>query len=237
LLDPINTFVPAETDVHLHVLAGDLQSTSGKTCSQIIAQPGAGILIFPLAILPATVFSTKKSLLLVPNGCIGGPGHDDPADDIGCGVGYSSSTPTAGLVAVGMSRISDPSAIGFQLVHATTALSKTDFRIKPGEGGVMERQLAPSLTPGAIGPYPPFFDLSSTTLGPPSLVQINTYGPGASVPSSTLFLSSALANGGISGADLVNGKGWVLVALGGAPGAAPGPFWQGFTYTLVRADP
>jgi len=41
----------------------------------------------------------------------------------------------------------------------------------------------------------------------------------------------------VASSDLANGSGYVLVAVGGYPGAAAGTWWHKLTYSLILAAP
>ena len=242
VIDPIDQVIPEGVDVRAFVLAGDLAQTDGKSCTEILAAAGgegATLQVAPLAVLPASVFTSHKSVLFVPTGCLGGPGHAESggAEVLGCGRGYTATTPTSGLVALGMSREKNPSAVALQVVHASAAMPVVDVGISPGTAAAVERRLASSLTPGAIGPQPPFMDLTSAALGVLGEVVLKTYAPGTSSPTSAVLLEAAFANGGLNHADVVDGAAMVLVAVGGSPGLPAGPFWHAHTYVMVRADP
>jgi hypothetical protein len=49
-------------------------------------------------------------------------------------------------------------------------------------------------------------------------------------------MSEVFANSELEQTDFVDGKGYVVVAVGAYPGLA-GSWWNALTYTLVRADP
>jgi hypothetical protein len=230
--------VPADTDVYLHVLAGDLKATAGKSCADLVAGAGgAAVVVQPLAVLPASALAAQRSLLLVPTGCLGGPAHSDPAEVVGCGAGYSASAPNPGLVAAAMSRLVEPGRVGLQAVHAAPAMPVTDVRVTPGFDGVMPVQVAPALSSGAIGPFPPFQSLARMDYGAIAQAQIHTFPPNGAMPSATVPFAQALAQGGMDGADFVDGQGYALVAVGAMPGAPAGPFWHALTFVLVPSDP
>jgi hypothetical protein len=235
---------PMGTDVTTWVIAGNLAATMGMTCTQIkaLAQPADGgtapIVAVNLATIPASTLTSKRSLLLVPTGCLGGPGHDDPnAASNGCGMGYTSTTPTPGVVLLGMSRIGDPSRLALQFVSASATMPAADFRVLPTANNGMEINVAPDLLPGSIGPAPPFHGLTVAQYGLLGGVQLKTYSPGTSNTTSMMMLSGVLSQSAFTTSDFVNGASFVFVALGGSPGAAAGPFWHAFTYALVKADP
>ena len=118
-LDSASGVIPKSTDVLAIVIGGDLSQTAGKTCDEIVAEAGTGsggaggaggatpgppFIAVSLGVLPASAFAAKRSLLLATAGCLGGAGHDDPNAALVCGNGYASTTPTARLAALALSR-------------------------------------------------------------------------------------------------------------------------------------
>jgi hypothetical protein len=136
-----------------------------------------------------------------------------------------------------MSRITDPSHVALQVVSASVSFPTMDFRILPSGSGAKESVLAPALSQGAIGPYPPFVGLALHDLGPLPGVDLFTYASGQTMPSSTVALSDVLSNSSVGAGGVVDGAGLVLVAVGSSPGAAAGSFWHKLTYALIKADP
>lgn len=237
VIDRIDQVITSDVDVRPHVLAGDLAETAGKSCDEILALNEPALVVAPLAVLPASVFTSGKSVLLVPTGCLGGPGHTDPGEVLGCGLNYTEDTPTAGLVALGMSRQTDQGSVSFQVVHASAPMPVVDVGITPGFDAAPESKLAYMLSPGAIDPQPPFAGLNFAELGILSQVKLKTYAPGDTYPTSAVLFQSVFANDGLGESDIVNGEGLVLVAVGGHPGVPAGPWWNAHTYVMVRADP
>jgi hypothetical protein len=240
----LTSAIPQGADVTPWVVAGNLGVIAGKTCTDTIAlaQPTDGgpappIVAAPLGVIPKAVLATPRSLLLVPTGCMGGPGHDNAGAVGGCGMGYSSQTPTTSVVFLGMSRITDPKHVALQVVSASPALPLMDVRILPNVMNAMEVDVAPSLSQGAIEPFPPFVGLTLTAFGQLSGVQIRTYQPQTTNPLSTTNLNDVLSASAVGTAGFINGAGLVLVAVGATPGAAAGPFWHPLTYALIKADP
>lgn len=237
---PVSGPIPAGADVTPWVIAGDLTTTTGKTCTEILAlASGAAppIVAQPLAVIPKGVFDSHKSLLLVADGCLGGPGHDDPSAVTACGAGYTSQTPTAGVVLVSMSRVKDTGHVSLQVVSASTALAKSDVSIMPNLMGAMAKVVAPALSQGAIGPTPPFAAYTATELGPLDGLKIETFLPGTAYMQSAITLDKVLAGSSLGAAAFVNGASLVLVAVGSDPGLPVGGFWHAFTYALVKAEP
>ncbi len=240
----VATALPAGSDVTPWVISGNLEATVGMTCTQMLAlaQPVDGgaappVLAAPLGVIPMSVLTSNRSLLLVPIGCMGGMGHDDGTATTGCGSTYTNLTPTTGVVFLAMSRITDPKHVSLQVVSASVAFPTMDYRLEPSVGAAMEVAVAPALPQGAIGPYPPFDSLALDDFGPLGTVQLRTYEAGNSTPASTVMLSQVLAGSAVGTAGFVNGAGLVLVAVGGTPGAAAGSFWHALTYALISANP
>jgi hypothetical protein len=232
-------FVPTGTDVYMHVITGNLGKTAGKACAEITAGGlGADVLVVPLAVIPRSALDAPRSLLLVPNGCLGGPGHEDAnMEKTVCGEGYSIDTPTLGLLAGGMSRIVEPDVLSLQAAHAVVAMPEIDIRVLPGAQGGMAGNVAPGLTLGAIGKIPPFRKFSRADLGLIDATNILTFPPGFAQPTSTLALNAALARGGISEAEFKDGSSYTMVAVGSPPTIMAGAFWHELTWAVVRSDP
>jgi hypothetical protein len=190
-----------------------------------------------LPVLPAPVFEEEKSLLLVPMGCLGGDGHSHAAEAQACGSGYSATTPTASLVAIAMSRLTAPDKVALQVVHASAAMSAVDVQLTPGFNNAAGELLAPALSLGAIGPFPPFLRLADADYGALPQVELRTFEPSTTTPTSTLAMTDVLAHSDVAPTDFADGRGFVLVAVGAAPGAPGGGFWHPLTYTMLKADP
>jgi len=237
VIDRIDQVIPSDVDVRLYVIAGDLAETAGKSCDEILALNEPALVVAPLAVLPASVFTSGKSVLLVPTGCLGGPGHTDPGEVLGCGLNYTEITPTPGLVALGMSRQTAPGAVSFQVVHASAAMPVVDVGMTPGFDAAPESKVSVALSPGAIDPQPPFSGLDFAALGVLGQVILKTYSPVDPYPTSAVLFDSVFANDGLGESDVVNGEALVLVAVGGYPGVPAGPWWNAHTYVMVRADP
>jgi hypothetical protein len=234
--------IPEGVDVRIHVLTGDLSVAAGKTCAEALAlgdpAAGTGLLVTPLAVLPAPVFSSGKSLLIVPNGCAGGPGHTDGLETLACGQSYSLLSPTLSMAAVAMGTDTAANAVGLQVVHAAQGMFfAADFRFTPGFEAAAEVPVANALSLGGIAPSPPFFALANGDLGQPAEAVMITYYPNDIYATSIVSLSSMLANGSLSIGDLDDGKSFALVAVGAYPGIPSGPWWKALTYAVVPTDP
>jgi hypothetical protein len=242
------TDIPAGTDVRPTIFAGDLTKIAGKTCVEAAAlaladggDAGADIplVMADLAVLPAQVFTSEKSLLLAPIGCIGGPGHEDPSAGLACGFNYSPTTPTVDLIALGMSRKTEANHVALQVVNASVALQPTDIGITSAIQESMSLPLATMLPTGGIEPKPPFTKLTLNEYGPLDKVSLKTYLPGQGMMfvTSDTPMSEAFQNGTVSSVQVENGGGYVLVAVGSYPNIPAGAFWHKLTYSLVKADP
>ena len=253
VVDPVAELVPEGVDVRLHVLAGDLSAAQGKSCGELVGivggggaggaggsgpSPPPGLLVSALPVLPAQVFSSGKSVLLVPAGCMGGRDHTAAGQELACGRGYSPSAPTIGLFALGMDGGATQGKVALQAVHASMAMDTVDVRIDPGDDSGTTFLLAPLLGLGAVGPKPPYTDLSDETLGSLSEAAIEMYSPGFDeVPLARIDLDEALDHGGLTHRDVTNSEAFTLVAVGAAPGVDAGSWWHALTLTAVRAMP
>lgn len=242
------TDVPAGTDVRPTIFAGDITKIAGKTCAEAAALALADsadpslqtpLVSAALAVLPAQVFTSGKSLLLAPIGCMGGPGHDGGNAALACGFSYSPSTPTVDLLALGMSRKLDANHVSFQVVNAAVALQPTDIGITASTPEAMSMPLATMLPTGGIEPKPPFAKLALGDYGPLDKVSIKTYQPGQGTmfPTSDTPLGEAFQNGSVSSLQVENGGSYVLVAVGSYPNIPAGAFWHKLTYSLIKANP
>jgi hypothetical protein len=233
----IASVIPASVDVRPTVLAGDLAQTLGMTCDEILAAPPDGVRAAALPIVPKSAFTSGKSLVMVALGCLGGPDHVDASMKLGCGDAYTPVTPTASLAVVAVSRASDPSHVGLQVVHASLALPMVDVRINPGTDGAAPWQVASSVSLGSVDPVPPFADLDVVAFGALDKAFLSTHAPGDSTPTSATPFGPLLAAAGLEGKDFVDGAGFALVAVGGYPGVQPPPWWHALTYAVIRTAP
>jgi hypothetical protein len=195
------------------------------------------LLAAPLSVLPAAVFDSPRSILLIPVGCLGGPGHDGPTAALACGFNYSPSSPNASLVALGMSRIPDKTHVSFQVVNASAALQPSDVRLLSGFDGGEEWTLAPALALSTIAPLPPFNMIAAKALGSIEKVLVKTSLPGQTFASSTTLFTEAMSQGMVPKAAIVNGAAFTLIAVGGYPGVDAGAYGHKLTFTLIKSDP
>ncbi|WP_437953853.1 hypothetical protein WME98_26495 [Sorangium sp. So ce296] len=239
-IEPLGAAIPEGASVRAHVIAGDLGATEGLDCAEILAlaaEPAAPIVAAGLPVVPAPVFAEEKSLLLVATGCLGGEGHTHAREKQGCGDAYTADTPTAGLVAVAMSRQTSFGRLSLQVAHASAAAPPVNVRLAPGRADVSAVPVAQDLSYGAISPFPPFVGLSRGDLGALEEVEIETYEPLSATVTSSVSMREILANSDVPADDVSDGQGLVLVAIGAAPGTERGGFWHPLTYALLWADP
>jgi hypothetical protein len=243
VVDPPADLVPEGVDVRPYVVAGDLDASAGLTCAEILAaaetDPDAGgaLRVAALPVLPASVFASGRSVLFVATGCLGGPGHTDATETLGCGTAYTATSPTPGLVVLGMAKDTDPDRPTLQVVNASSSMPAVDVELTPGFSGAIPRGFATSLAPGSIGPSPPFDEVARADLGVLADVKLTTYMPASTYPTSVTLLGSVFANGGLGAEELVDGEALAFVAVGGYPGVTPPAWWHALTYVMVRADP
>lgn len=266
VVDPPSSLAPSGGDVQPFVIGGDLTAIAGMSCDQVLALAAGGsgtgsggtggtggagtggtgaggagepppIVAAAMPVIPGSVFSSEKSLLLVFFGCLGGPGHSDGTEGLGCGFTYTPATPTASLTLVAMSRKSEPDRIALQFVHASAAMQPSDIRITPGFDLAMDVNAAKALALGGLGPKPPFVQLTRAGFGPLAQAALKTYAPNDIYPTSALYLQDAFVNGGIKDTAFVDGSSFTIVAIGGYPGVETPSFWHTFTYAMIESDP
>ena len=237
VVDNIEQIVPASTDVQVVVVAGNLSQTGGKSCSSLIATPPSGVEQRSVGVLPESVFSEDKSLLLVTYGCIGGADHSHEAQASVCGASYASDAPTVGLAAGFMSRLVQEGKASIQLVHAVVAMEQVAIRFVPGVDDATHYLIENEWSLGAISPFPPYSKLPAADWGKVAEAQLEIYLPNQGSPQVVTALSEVLANSTLNADAVVDGKGLVFVAVGAGPGVEEGPWWKPLTYTMVQADP
>jgi hypothetical protein len=235
---PIDSVVPSGKDVRPYVIAGDLSAASGKTCGEVIAM-APPVIVTALPVIPKPVFTSGKSLLFVPSGCAGGAGHTDAFEKLACGQSYSLANPSLNVIVVAMSRETDPSGIGLQVVHAAAGMLTVDFRLTPGIDAPVDLPVAASAALGAVAPDPPLY-VSAIDLGTVIDAKIGTYIPNDVFATSITPFSKVFPNSDLLPEDLEEGSTYALVAVGAYPGIVPGlpsTWWRALSYALVRTDP
>jgi hypothetical protein len=234
--------VPEETDVEVIVLAGDLEPSYGLECAAILAGAAGGEedpwpTATSVGVLPESALVTERSLLLVTIGCVGGELHTDEAEELACGAGYTPSTPTAGLVAAPVSRIAVDNRIGMQFMQGSLAMPEADVRVLAGDATASPVLAVQSWSVGAIAPYPPLDHYSLASLGVVPEATIELFTTSGSTPVHVASFADAFAASDLSLDELSDGDGIVFVAVGSAPGLAPGGFWNELRYTVVAPSP
>jgi hypothetical protein len=117
-------------------------------------------------------------------------------------------------------------------------MAAVDVQLTPGLNSAVGSLVAPELSLGAIGPFPPFLELAGAEYGSFAQVVLQTFVPQTTtMPTSTVMMSEVLSHSEVLAAEFTDGRGFVLVAVGAGPGAPGGGFWHPLTYTMVRADP
>jgi hypothetical protein len=238
VLDPATGPIPRGSDVEVIAMTGDLDATSGMDCDALEAAPPAGVERRALAVLPATALAEPKSVVLVTTGCMGGPGHDDEELAIdACGFGYASDQPSATLVAGFLSRLPAALQVSLQFVQGAMGLQTAAVAVKPGAEPAAGILAVDEWSWGAIAPFPPFINFSLDELGslPEAAVELSL-NP-ASNPFEVITFGAAFANSDLDIDEVVNGSAVTFVAVGAAPSAGGGSWWQPFTLTVVENDP
>lgn len=233
---PIEDVVPPGVDVEIILVAGPLAASDGLDCAELEGEPPPGVLLRSVGIFPESVFTTEKSILIATAGCVGGRDHEHENQELICGKGYASDNPTATVVAGFMSRLTDSSKIPLQFVQASLGVSDVQLRVKPGNGSTAQ-QIVNTWTFGAIAPYPPYLSLGLSELGNVGQTTIELYTTGSTSPLSSTVWGQAFANSELEEGDVKNGVGLAFVAVGPVPSFDAGPWWNGFTYSVVLADP
>jgi hypothetical protein len=136
-----------------------------------------------------------------------------------------------------MSRIVETNVLSLQAAHASVALPEVDVRVLPGVKDAKAGDVAPGLTLGAIGKFPPFRGFSRADLGPIGATNILTFPPNYAMPNSTLPLLAALEHGAIPEAEFKDGLSFTMIAVGSPPNVPAGAFWHALTWIVVRSDP
>jgi hypothetical protein len=225
----------AAQDIRPVAFSGDLAAIGGLQCDELESPP-KGVTRSVLQILPAGSLSAGRSVLIVLAGCVGGEGHETSVAELVCGKGYTSSKPTAGLLVASMARAPVADRIGLQAFGGSLAAGTLTLRHVSSE--LFSNDLALDVPPGVISPKPPSTDLSVQTLGAnPAEGRLNIYEKYQSVPTTYALLPDALARGGLTLTDLVDGRNYTVVWVGTRPGASPGTWWAPFTLLVVRSDP
>ncbi len=236
VIDLDDELVPAGSDVEVLAIGGQLGASGGMTCEALRASPPNGVIVRSIAVVPASVFEEEKSLLLVPNGCLGGPFKTDEEEERICGFGYDMNTGNAAMAAGFMSRIGNSDRVAMQFVQASAGMEPVALSVKPGTSGATAQQVVDTWSAGAIQPFPPFMGFGLAQLGQVADSRIVLVGKMGSPIAYEASFGDALAESDLDSGDIINGENIVFVGVGAAPGLA-GSWWQPFTLTVVRADP
>jgi hypothetical protein len=186
-----------------------------------------------LPTLPAGTLSAGYSILLVAEGCLGGPWFVDKDDEQVCGEGYFGGTTLASSLVV-MSRETSFN-MGLQALNASRASGPLDAVISPPSGSVdFPIPLASDIVDGQVAPVPASVAFSSHDYG--------VTDPGFRVR----FVDSQGRDTQASWADLIersgldaveDGKNYVIVALGPSVAVKTKSWWNLSTVGLAAADP
>lgn len=227
--------IPSGSDVLVAVVSGD---AGGVDCASLIDDPASAspARVAVLGVFPESSFLAPRSLLFAPTGCIV-EGHTDEGTASVCGPLYAPEEPALGATVAVLSRVTNEERVSFQAVHAASPTFSLDLAVRPSFDGADAVVIAGELAPGSIAPAPAFAPIGTAQLG--STASATVLGLVTGTPQSTIeqSLASALAAGGLDGADLANGRGVAFVALGAAPGAQALGWHEGFRILAVQPDP
>ncbi len=233
------SIVPSQTEVEILVLTGGLGGVDGESCRAIADDPASfpQLELLSLGLAPADTFTKGRHLLLAVTGCFGGLSHDGEALEDICGASYSPTSPTPSVVFAPLSRLTDPSAVGLQLVNATGAGRSLDFFLTPSLAGALELSIVTGVVPGAASPFPPSNLLSSVELVGPSAAGLRATVSAVASLSHESLLGDAMTGGDVDATAFSNGKNVAIVAVGPSPGSASGAWWNPFAFVAVAATP
>ncbi|HEY4118968.1 MAG TPA: hypothetical protein VGM56_13975 [Byssovorax sp.] len=187
-----------------------------------------------VAVVPASTLTDGSSILLAPSGCLGGPGKDTTSATLACGAGFSSTHPTATLVALALSRITEIDAAAIQVVHAS--LGSPELYVDGKESALANTlNLANSLRFGAAQPTPPFYGFQGSRVAPGG--SLTTWDARVGTELLTTTFDQILPNGDLGGAAMANGRAYALVAIGASASLPTAGFWKPFGYAAIRSDP
>jgi len=233
---PLEDWWPADEDLELLVLTGELDDTIGASCDELSAS--TSLTITSAGVLPASVRDSGRSLLLALYGCVGGAEHTAPTEELVCGEGYSPSTPTLGLAAGAMSRIVTEDRIGIQLAQASAGSpTNATVRTRAGLEAATAIYAVTDWGLGAIGPYPPLAVYSLAGIGNPAAAQLETYTSSTETPTDVATFAQVFEGSFLSLADLDEGTNYVFVAVGASVDLSWGEWWHEYGFTVVLAEP
>ncbi len=231
--------IPADTDIEILVLTGDIGAAGASDCRAIADDPFGfpGLEVLSLGIAPASTFTQPRSTLLAVTGCFGGETHTGDELEAICGPSYAPDSPTPGVVFAPLSRIGSGAGVGLQVVNATGALDTIAIYFRSAIDGALEQSVAQQVVPGAATPFPPNTALSASELGGPSSATLRAIVDLVPASESIVSLGDAMNGGAISAGDFVNGGNIALIAVGPSPGAPTNSWWNPFAVVAVLADP
>ena len=233
----LETLLPADDDVEVIVISGDLPATGGLSCDALATSPPVGVDVFGVGVLPASVFDEEKSLLLVAAGCHGGPGHTHEQEESVCGAGYTETRPNPTIVAGFMSRLGDFDKVAMQFAHASAGLQSAAVKVRPGDVASVSQMATPSWSFGAIAPFPPFDAYSRGMLLDVAQARIELLPSNGPDPFETVSFTEAFGNSNLTLDDVQDGVGITFVGVGAAPAMGTGSWWNAFTFAVVDSDP
>lgn len=225
-----------EGDAEVLVLTGDLEVIGAASCREIADAPLEieGLEVLSIGVLPASATTMPRSLLFALTGCFGGEEHTADDSDPICGPGYSPETPTPGVVIAPLSRLTEETALGIQIVNALGSRELVDGFMTPGFSGVQESVIAIDIASGAVAPFPPSTVFSASSLGSAADANVRIVSFNGLPSDGTFSVGEAMANGGLDGTAFANGKNVALIAVGPSPGLGVG-WWNDFA--VVAVDP
>jgi hypothetical protein len=150
--------------------------------------------------------------------------------------GASSGAPNAGLVLVRLSRRDVGQRIGFQTVHANTAVAGARVAVeRPGGSAPV---LSADVGPNQIVPRDGLIAVTRDDFGPTiGAATLSISSPVGAFPATAVSLASALAASDIAESTLNDGDLLTLVLIGAQPGQNPGPPWNTARFAIVRNAP
>jgi hypothetical protein len=235
----------ARDDMLPIMLAGDAMAIGGRDCAAAVAlarssEGGSEDAATPslvaraLPMIPAGTLAAGRSYLLVVSGCMGLSDHVDPAQHIVCGHGYTPQTPTLELLLLRLSRITQPAALGLQVVNASLATERFDLRSSaPEAGSEVPLSLANNVIYGAIVPNPARVDLVRSVLGIDSGHRLEVLQSGSLVLQRTWI--ETIATGRLD--DIENGNNYTVLLIGPVPTVGGERWWNMPTLSIVANDP
>jgi hypothetical protein len=185
-----------------------------------------------LPVIPEGQLSVERSYLLVPSGCVGGPGVTDPSERSVCGEFYSPDTPTLVPLLVALSRAGKPNRVALGFLDAAPAFSGCDVRLTPPLHGDAI-SVAQNVAFGALRPRPPTTASSVADIGATASsasIQIYPGGSGTAAYNAP-WLKTMNAGDLIT---LQDGEAYTLIFVGPYPGFSAQRWWNDPLVTVVK---